>query len=104
MATQRNRSERSLTNCAAMESTRTLMLKVMATRAAAITNHFIWRRSSPRDRLNLRTREPKEASKPTGIATVATTNGIDAIVVSPVFRWFGPNGFDQFAEAKVIAP
>src|SRR5439155_21994455 len=86
------------------ESTSMLMVKVTATTAAAVTNHFSWRRSSPRARLNLRARVANEAINATGMTTRPARNGICATAANPVFCWFGPNGFDQLIAAQIIAP
>src|SRR3989449_5140549 len=104
MATHRNMRASVLATCAVEVPHRTLRLKVTATSAAAVTNHFSWRRSSPRDRLYLRARETNAAINHTGMATSAAMNGTRAIAAIPVVRWVGPNGFDQFAAAKIIAP
>ena len=77
-------------------------LNVTATTAAAATNHFSCRRSSPVERRNLTTTEAKDSSIATGYATAATTKTASAYLgtESATASWDPANGSAQTVVAK----
>src|SRR2546423_4592814 len=67
-------------------------LKLTATSAAAVANHFIWRRSSPRDRRYRSTTETNEGIMPTGMRNPAATK---KVLTAGLAGWLRPNWWDQ---------
>ena len=78
---------------------------VVATKAAPVTNHLSWSRSSPTDRRNRTTTATNAAMSPIGTpkkATVSTTPAAPPTVPPDVVSW--EMGSDQFSVATIIAP
>src|SRR5207247_5144870 len=105
IARYRNTSARSKSTCPPTVLVKNVTMKVTATIAAAVTNHFSWRRSSPLACANLRRRATNDSTNVTGRAKAtirkATVAALAAADEPDEVSW--ANGRDQFVVASTKA-